>query len=160
MRVYAWTVVLLTANGLAVAANAQSAAADVVDARDVPPRPAPLERAMKPGQGFAWQPVVRGGTAVAALEVWRKPGRPAVHPSEAEYATVVAGEGTLVSGGALVEATTTRPGLVEGSRIDGGVTRALRPGDVLMIPAGMPHWFGIKGKRLVLLGTKIAEPAK
>ena len=160
MRVYVWAIVLLTANGLACAASAQSAAAEVADARDIAARAAALERTMKPGQGFAWQPVVRGGAAVAALEVWRKPGRPAVHPTQAEYATVVAGEGTLVSGGTLVEATTTRPGLVEGSRIDGGVTRALRAGDVLMIPAGMPHWFGIKGKRLVLLGTKIAEPAK
>ena len=31
----------------------------------------------------------------------------------------------------------------------------LGPGDVILIPAGTPHWFGISGDRLVLLGTKL-----
>ncbi|WP_243455718.1 cupin domain-containing protein [Sphingosinicella sp. BN140058] len=124
-------------------------------AGDVQAKVADMEKAMKPDQGFAWQPLVRDGDRVAALEVWRKPGRPAVHPDEAEYATVIAGAGTLVSGGTLVDAEVKRPGLTEGSRIEGGTTRALAPGDVLLIPAGTPHWFGITGDRLVLLGTKL-----
>ncbi|MFY8211004.1 MAG: cupin domain-containing protein [Caulobacter sp.] len=111
--------------------------------------------AMKPDQGFAWRPLVRDGTNVAAIEIWKKPGRPAVHPSEAEYAIVLEGAGTLVSGGALVDPETRRPGLVEGSRIEGGATRPLGAGDVILIPAGVPHWFGIIGERLVLLGIKL-----
>jgi len=128
-------------------------------AAEVKAQIATLDRGMKPGQGFAWAPLVRGGTAVAAIEIWKKPGRPAVHPDEAEYATVLAGSGTLVSGGTMADASTTRPGLVEGSRIDGGTTRTLRPGDTFLIPAGAPHWFGITGDRLVLLGTKLPQPA-
>lgn len=111
--------------------------------------------AMKPDQGFAWRPVVRDGTTVAAIEIWKKPGRPAVHPEEAEYAIVLEGAGTLVSGGALIDPETRRPGLVEGSRIEGGATRPLGAGDVILIPAGVPHWFGITGERLVLLGIKL-----
>jgi mannose-6-phosphate isomerase-like protein (cupin superfamily) len=118
---------------------------------------AAVEAAMKPGQGFAWEPLVKGGEAVAAVEVWRKPGLPAVHPDEAEYATVVAGAGTLVSGGRLVEPVERRPGLVEGQRIEGGTTRQIKVGDVFLIPAGAPHWFGVTGGRLVLLGTKIRQ---
>ena len=114
-------------------------------------------RDMKPGQGFSWRPLVRGGSAVAALEIWTKPGKPAVHPDEAEYVIVVEGAGTLVSGGTLVDPRTTNTNLVEGSRIEGGTSRALRKGDVFLIPAGTPHWFGISGDRLVLLGTKIPE---
>jgi mannose-6-phosphate isomerase-like protein (cupin superfamily) len=114
-----------------------------------------MGRAMKPGQGFAWQPLVRDGVTVAALEYWKKPGRPAVHPDEAEYALVIAGAGTLISGGTMADAQVTRPGLTEGSRIVGGQTRTLGPGDVILIPAGTPHWFGITGDRLVLLGTKL-----
>ncbi|RST32162.1 cupin domain-containing protein [Sphingomonas ginkgonis] len=116
---------------------------------------AAMDRAMKPGQGFAWQPVVRDGNRVAALEIWKHPGRPAVHPAEAEYATVIDGEGTLVSGGTLENASTTRPDLVEGDRIVGGTRRPLRRGDVMLIPAGVPHGFEISGRRLVLLGTKL-----
>ncbi|MHC9419539.1 cupin domain-containing protein [Sphingomonas citri] len=110
---------------------------------------------MRPDQGFLWRPLVRDGARVAAIEVWKKPGRPAVHPAEAEYATVLEGAGTLVSGGTLVAPVTRPNGMIEGERIAGGTTRALAPGDVLLIPAGVPHWFGITGDRLVLLGTKL-----
>ncbi|WP_310087190.1 cupin domain-containing protein [Caulobacter sp. BE254] len=110
---------------------------------------------MKPDQGFMWRPLVRDGATVAAIEIWRKPGRPAVHPAEAEYAIVLEGSGTLVSGGAMVDSKATNANLVEGSRIEGGATRPLGPGDVILIPAGVPHWFGITGDRLVLLGIKL-----
>lgn len=110
---------------------------------------------MKPDQGFMWQPLVRDGKTVAAIEIWKKPGRPAVHPADAEYAIVLEGAGTLISGGAMTDAKTKRADLVEGSRIDGGETRTLGPGDVILVPAGVPHWFGITGDRLILLGVKI-----
>ena len=113
-----------------------------------------MEAEMRPGQTFLWRPLVRGDGAVAALEYWKAPGRPAVHPTETEYAIVVAGAGTLRSGGRLVDPVDTKPGLVEGGGIDGGTTRPLRPGDVLLIPAGVPHWFGVDRGKLVLLGTK------
>lgn len=111
--------------------------------------------AMKPDQGFLWRPLVRDGETVAAIEIWKKPGRPAVHPAEAEYAIVLEGSGTLVSGGTLADARTSNASLVEGSRIEGGTTRNLGAGDVILIPAGVPHWFGITGDRLVLLGIKL-----
>jgi mannose-6-phosphate isomerase-like protein (cupin superfamily) len=121
---------------------------------------AAMERDMKPGQGFAWRPLLQGGEAVAAIEIWKRPGRPAVHPDQAEYATVVDGSGTLVMGGTMVAPTTTRADLVEGDKIEGGTTYPLHPGDVIMVPAGVPHWFGITGGRLVLLGTKLTQTAK
>lgn len=110
---------------------------------------------MKPDQGFMWRPLVRDGANVAAVEIWKKPGLPAVHPADAEYAIVLEGSGTLVSGGTLQDPKTRRADLVEGSRIEGGTTRQLRPGDVLLLGAGVPHWFGITGERLVLLGIKL-----
>jgi mannose-6-phosphate isomerase-like protein (cupin superfamily) len=111
--------------------------------------------AMKPDQGFAFQPLVRDGKRVAGIEIWKRPGRPAVHPAEAEYAIVLEGRGELLSGGTLAEPATRNPGLVEGSRIDGGQRRTLGPGDVILIPAGVPHWFGITAERLVLIGMKV-----
>ena len=106
---------------------------------------------------FAYEPLVKDGTTIAALEYWKAPGKPAVHPDEAEYALVIDGAGTLVSGGTMADAKETRPGLVEGSRIDGGTTRQLGPGDVILVPAGVPHWFGIN-RKLVLLGMKLPKP--
>jgi mannose-6-phosphate isomerase-like protein (cupin superfamily) len=146
---------------LPAAVHAQSAAdpTGYASAADVKAQVESMRRAMKPGQGFMWQPLVRGGDAVAALEYWKKPAKPAIHPNQAEYVIVVAGSGTMVSGGRLVDPVTTNPTLIEGSCIAGGTTRALHTGDVFLIPAGTPHWFGITGDRLVLLGTKIAQTA-
>lgn len=119
-----------------------------------------MRKAMKPGQGFLWRPLVHGGDAVAALEYWTKPAKPAVHPKQAEYVIVIAGSGTMVSGGRMMNPSATNPDLIEGSRIVGGTSRKLHPGDVFLIPAGTPHWFGIDGGRLVLLGTKIPQTLK
>ena len=130
-------------------------ATDFASAKEVRAQIAAMLGDMKPGQGFAWRPLVRDGARVAAIEIWKKPGRPAVHPAEAEYALVLEGAGTLISGGTLVAPVENRADLVEGERIEGGTTRPLRPGDVVLLPAGVPHWFGITGDRLVLLGTKL-----
>jgi mannose-6-phosphate isomerase-like protein (cupin superfamily) len=121
-------------------------------AADVNAQVEAMRAAMKPDQGFMWKPLVRYGDVVAALEYWKKPAKPAVHPDQAEYVTVIAGSGTMVSGGRLVDPVTSNPTLIEG-----GTTRTLKPGDVFLVPAGAPHWFGIAGDRLVLLGTKIPQ---
>ncbi|OMJ33058.1 cupin [Sphingomonas sp. Sph1(2015)] len=154
--------VLLAGAVASTGATAQSAnvpagpgAPDLASASDVRTQIAAMLADMKPGQGFAWRPLLRDGARVAAIEIWKKPGRPAVHPAEAEYAIVLEGAGTLISGGTLVAPATRRADLIEGERIEGGTTRPLRPGDVLLLPAGVPHWFGITGDRLVLLGTKL-----
>ena len=134
-------------------AMAQSAPADAASAAEIRAKVAAMAARMGKGT-FAYEPLVKDGETIAALEYWKAPGKPAVHPDEAEYALVIEGAGTLVSGGTMVEPVETRPGLVEGSRIDGGSTRRLGPGDVILVPAGVPHWFGIEGK-LVLLGMKL-----
>lgn len=143
---------------LALLFTAPATAQDLASGNDIAARVDAMGKAMKPGQGFAWEPVVRDGERVAALEYWKAPGRPAVHPDQAEYAIVIAGEGTLRTGSRMEGGRETQPGLVEGDRIVDAVDRPLKPGDVLLIPAGVPHWFGITGERLVLLGTKF--PAK
>jgi mannose-6-phosphate isomerase-like protein (cupin superfamily) len=150
---------LLAALLLSAEASAQTAAdpTGFAAAGEVQSQVEAMRLAMKPGQGFLWRPLVRGGDAVAALEYWTRPGKPAVHPDQAEYVVVVAGEGSMVSGGRLVDPAITNPTLIEGSRIEGGTTRPLHPGDVFLVPANTPHWFGITGDRLVLLGTKIHQ---
>lgn len=147
--------IAVTAAGVLLVGAGAPGTTEVASAAAVRAQVAAMLAEMRPDQGFLWRPLVRDGARVAAIEVWRKPGRPAVHPAEAEYATVLEGAGTLVSGGTLVAPATRPNGMIEGERIAGGTTRALAPGDVLLIPAGVPHWFGITGDRLVLLGTKL-----
>ena len=111
--------------------------------------------AMAPGQTFMWRPLLTTGSQTAALEVWKAPGRPAIHTAEAEYFMVVQGSGTLVTGGTLRQPRSVREGFIDGEVIEGGTTRPLAEGDFVLIPAGVPHWFGIPGEPLVLLGIKI-----
>ena len=150
--------VLAGTPGVAAAQTSPAQAADpsgFASSADVQAQLSRMLAEMKPDQGFMWRPLVRDGATVAAIEIWKKPGRPAVHPAEAEYAIVLEGSGTLVSGGALADPKPKNATLVEGSRIEGGATRPLGAGDVILIPAGTPHWFGITGERLVLLGIKL-----
>ncbi len=138
-------------------AIAQAGPADVASASEIRARVDALAAGMGTSS-FAYEPLVVDGETVAALEYWKAPGKPAVHPDAAEYAIVIEGAGKLISGGTLVAPRTTKPGLVEGEGIEGGTPRTLAPGDVMLIPAGVPHWFGIDG-RLVLLGMKLPRPA-
>jgi glc operon protein GlcG len=69
------------------------------------------------------------------------PGQAEVHDRDTDVIHVLSGSATLVTGGTVVEPKTTAPGEVRGSRIDGGEARSLQPGDVVVVPYGVPHWF-------------------
>lgn len=136
-----------------VASSSAGGQAEFASGQQVRAQIAAMLAEMTSGQGFLWRPLVRDGSRVAAIEIWKKAGRPAVHPTEIEYAVVLEGAGTRVSGGTLIAPVTRREGLIEGTRIEGGSTRTLSPGDVLLVSAAVPHWFGVTGEHLVLLGT-------
>jgi mannose-6-phosphate isomerase-like protein (cupin superfamily) len=69
--------------------------------------------------------------------------RPAVeiHAKEADLFYVIEGRATQVLGGKVLEGKETGPGQIRGSKIDGGQTYQLGKGDVMWVPAGLPHWF-------------------
>jgi mannose-6-phosphate isomerase-like protein (cupin superfamily) len=75
----------------------------------------------------------------------------AVHTMVTEVYHVLEGSGTLVTGGTLrnprkrdddasVVVQINGPG-ISGDAIEGGVRRRIRQGDVVIIPAGTPHWW-------------------
>ena len=146
---------------LAGSARAQDAtdSSSLATAQDIKAQVNSMFQAMKPGQTFMWQPVLKDGPRIAALEIWKAPGRPAIHVAEAEYFTVVQGSGTLVTGGHMRNPHLVNPGFMDGDVIEGGTTRPLAVGDVVLIPAGVPHGFGIPGEPLVLLGIKVPSPS-
>jgi mannose-6-phosphate isomerase-like protein (cupin superfamily) len=82
------------------------------------------------------------------------------HASWTDVWYVIRGEGTLVTGGSLTDPSTESPGELRGRAIAGGVERHIAPGDVITVPAGVPHWVRkISGKEIVYLMVKIAAPA-
>lgn len=120
---------------------------------------ATMKTRLKPDTDLLWQPVLMADGTTAALEYWHRPRPPAVHVAEAEYVTVMQGSGWMLSGGTMTQSRETHPGLLEGAVIQGGTKRELKAGDVFLVPAGMPHYFGIHGDGLVLLGIKIPHSA-
>jgi mannose-6-phosphate isomerase-like protein (cupin superfamily) len=69
------------------------------------------------------------------------PGQVEVHEKETDVIYVVDGEATFVTGGTMIGGKATKPGQMLGSSIQGGETHHLSKGDVMVVPAGTPHWF-------------------
>jgi len=70
-----------------------------------------------------------------------KGGEAEVHATDTDVFNILSGSAVFVTGGTVVGAKTTAPGETRGAGIEGGEVRTLAPGDVLVIPAGTPHWF-------------------
>jgi len=70
-----------------------------------------------------------------------EPGMVEVHDKETDTFYVLDGSATIVTGGTMVGGSVTGPGQHRGSDITGGQAQRLAKGDVMVIPAGVPHWF-------------------
>jgi mannose-6-phosphate isomerase-like protein (cupin superfamily) len=70
-----------------------------------------------------------------------KAGMAEVHEKETDTFYVLDGGATIVTGGRMVDGSVTAPGQQRGASIEGGTSRQLSKGDVIVIPAGVPHWF-------------------
>lgn len=64
-----------------------------------------------------------------------------VHEKDADIIYVLEGSATLVTGGTVVDPKPTAPDEIRGKEITGGNTRQIAKGDVIIVPAGTPHWF-------------------
>lgn len=69
------------------------------------------------------------------------PGEVEIHKLDTDVLYVIKGSSTFVTGGKVVDAKKTVPNEERGKSIQGGTTRHLGEGDMLIIPHGIPHWF-------------------
>jgi glc operon protein GlcG len=69
------------------------------------------------------------------------PGMAEVHTLDADIIHVLEGSATFVTGGTVENGTATAPGEIRGTAIRNGQERRISKGDVLIVPAGTPHWF-------------------
>ena len=69
------------------------------------------------------------------------PGQPEVHARDTDIFYVVEGTATFVTGGQVVNRKSTAQDEERGESITGGEARQLTKGDVIVIPAGVPHVF-------------------
>jgi uncharacterized protein GlcG (DUF336 family) len=69
------------------------------------------------------------------------PGQAEIHERDTDIVHVLGGSATLVTGGSALGTKTISPEELRGDAIKDGRTRRLAPGDVVVIPNGVPHQF-------------------
>src|SRR5712664_1844091 len=72
-------------------------------------------------------------------------GQPELHETQADVFVVESGSATLVVGGTLVNAETIAPHEKRNGTIQGGTRQKLSTGDIVRIPANMPHQLVLDG---------------
>src|ERR1700682_6431991 len=90
--------------------------------------------------------MVKGGSilddhGLIVLAQRRGAGEVEVHAKTNHVFIIVEGEATLVTGGTWVGARDTAPDQRRAPSVQGGETHHLTKGDVITIPAKIPHWF-------------------
>lgn len=70
-----------------------------------------------------------------------KAGVVEIHEFDTDIVYVLKGSAQLITGGTPVGTNITAPHEFRAPSVDGGETRKLVPGDVVIIPNGVPHWF-------------------
>ena len=145
---------LLTGFALCFALEAaESGAVDVYSAKELAAMGNQLEQKRAP---FASKDLARYGNHYLMLAEREATGSSELHEHEADIFVIEEGEGTLVTGGKIVNPHTQKPGEVRGSSIDGGEKRAVGKGDIIHIPAGTPHQLLIEsGKPFTYFVVKV-----
>jgi len=86
-------------------------------------------------------------------------GEAELHEKQADLFVVQSGEATLVFCGEVVSPKTTAPNEVRGPSIKGGERKALAAGDVVHIPAKVPHQLLVPaGKEFTYFVMKVDTP--
>jgi len=83
-------------------------------------------------------------------------GKAELHETQADVYLVQSGQATLVIGGSVVDPKTIAPHEIRGASVRGGEQKSLGPGDVVYIPAGVPHQLIVgTGKQFTYFVVKI-----
>ncbi len=88
-----------------------------------------------------------------------KSGGGELHQHDADFLFVIAGEGTELTGGTLLNPITQPDGELRGTALEGATPHALHKGDVIHIPAGTPHQaIEAPGQTITIYVVKVREP--
>ena len=128
---------------------------------DLPADLAAMEKTLEQkadASGLATETLKKYATDYTMLAFRSKSGKAELHEKFADFYFVVGGEATLVSGGHIVNSATTAPGEVRGDSVQDGRETKLKKGDVVHIPANIPHQLVLpKGATFQYFIVKVQE---
>lgn len=140
--------------------NAQSMKSDHWSRTELLDRAKHLEAAAAKGDGSASETLEKYPHHYIMLAFRRSSGGGELHQHFADIFYILDGRATVITGGKLVEEKTTAPGEIRGKSVDGGTRQELRAGDVVHIPAGMPHQMLLSGGETITYFVIKAEESK
>jgi mannose-6-phosphate isomerase-like protein (cupin superfamily) len=89
-----------------------------------------------------------------------QPGLAEIHTRDTDIIYVLQGSATLVTGGKAVAAKSSAPEELRGSGIEGGESREITVGDVVVVPNGTPHWFKQVNGPLLYYVVKVRQDGR
>lgn len=138
---------------LATVALAADEHVDIYSAQELRAMSEKLARKRAP---FAAQDLARYGNHYTMLAQREATGSAEVHEHEADLFVIQGGEATLVTGGKVVNGRAEKAGEIRGSSIQGGERHRVATGDIIHIPAGVPHQLLIeKGRPFTYFVIKV-----
>ena len=155
MRAFVISFTLVFAATLAVAQQpAAQALKTFSSSADITALMAKAKAERKQDQPLVTQPILRLAPYNANLEYRAAVGPAAVHEKEAEMFYVIDGSATLTTGGKLTAETRNGDNL-QGTGIEGGMSRKISKGDFVIVPENTPHWFSKIDGTLVLMSLHV-----
>ena len=107
-------------------------------------------------QGFAWYSLADYDNHLLGISHREKDGSAELHQTQTDVMIVQEGTATLIVGGTMLNAKEVKPNEVRGSGIQGGEEKQVGPGDIIHIPAKIPHQLKIKsGEKFTYLVMKV-----
>ena len=97
-----------------------------------------------------------GHYAVATVVIDNTMPPAEVHEKSADVWNVLKGAGKFILGGILVNSKKIRDNELTGDSIDGGDEITVGPGDIIDIPANIPHQIDARNGRLEMIIIKVA----
>jgi quercetin dioxygenase-like cupin family protein len=82
-------------------------------------------------------------------------GEAEIHTKDTDIFYILEGSGTFVTGGKVASRKDTAPGEIRAPSMEGGVERTVSKGDVIIIPANVPHWFKAVKQPTTYFGVKV-----
>jgi mannose-6-phosphate isomerase-like protein (cupin superfamily) len=102
--------------------------------------------------------LVKASDLIVSCSHRTAPGKVELHVKETDVFYVVEGEATFVTGGTMLGAKESAPDQRLGTDIQGGQAHHLTKGDVIVIPAGIPHWFKEVPHSVTYYVVKVVKP--
>jgi len=107
--------------------------------------------------GSAFVTLKKYGNHYTMMAYREATGSSELHQKEADIFVVERGGGIIIIGGKMVGGHQTEPGELRGTSIQGGEKIQLKTGDVIHIPAGVPHQMLVtKGDPITYFVVKVS----